>query len=78
MTDLITIARDKLAAAIKTANDADELFEAVIRAAGYKSRWDWSQFADRAPLAAYLAKVKADEAQHEAFEKMRAIQRACR
>lgn len=60
-----------LSEAITAASIADAAFEVAIRDAGYRSRWDWSQVTDRRPMAAYLAKVKADEAMHEAFEDAR-------
>lgn len=60
-----------LSEAIAAANAADDEFEKSIRAAGYKSRWDWSSFSGGPPQAAYLAKVKADLAMHKAFEAVR-------
>ena len=72
---LIEIANEALANAIAKANAADDYFESAIRAAGYKSRWDWKVMVDERPLAAYLAKVKADKDMHEAFEKTRQLSR---
>ena len=72
---LLDAANETLAAAIAKANDADDAFENAIRAAGYKSRWDWHTALDDRPRAAYVAKVKADENMHEAFEKSRQINR---
>lgn len=59
-----------LAEAIAASNAADEAFEAAIKAAGYKSRWDWSKN-DNRPRAAYEAKVAADAEMHFAFERSR-------
>lgn len=53
---------------IKASYAADDAFEAAIKSAGYKSRWDWNQAQDSRPFAAYTAKVLADEAMHAAFE----------
>jgi len=64
---------------------ADDAYEKALKAAGYKSRWDWSApFAVRdlalsdndatglTPLqAAYVAKVRADRASHRAWERLR-------
>lgn len=52
---------------------ADNAYDVALKAAGYKSRWDWSRLADPRPdlLAAYNAKVAADEAHHVAWEKHR-------
>lgn len=56
--------------------DMDEQFEKAVRKAGFKSRWDWdSTLPSQDPTgeikAAYAAKVKADEAVHEAWEASR-------
>jgi hypothetical protein len=54
--------------AIEAAQIADDAFEAAIKAAGFKSRWDW--FLRGAPaslVAAYNAKVAADKIMHEKF-----------
>lgn len=64
----------QLDTAIKIAHQADEVFEAAIKAAGYKSRWDWNQHlvpGTDALRAAYRAKVTADNAMHLAFVKSR-------
>jgi hypothetical protein len=47
---------------------ADDAFARAIVAAGYSSRWDWNKSKDDRPMAAYLAKVAADKAAHEAWE----------
>ena len=64
-----------LAETIAAAQAADDAFQAAIEAAGYKSRWDWPMRGrDKAPgalLAAYEAKVAADQLMHEAFEASR-------
>lgn len=60
-----------LATACEEACAADAAFDRALAEAGYRSRWDWCQLTDRRPLAAYLAKVRADEAMHEAFEETR-------
>jgi hypothetical protein len=73
-----TLLQEMLSAAIAKANAADDAFEAAIKAFGYKSRWDWSQLVDERPYAVYAAKVQADEAMHEAFEKMRQWERGCK
>jgi hypothetical protein len=56
-----------LTLAIQAAQAADDAFNAAVKAAGYASRWDWDQANDSRPLAAYFAKVIADEAMHAAF-----------
>lgn len=56
---------------IAAAYVADDAFEAAIKAAGYKSRWDWRQLDDCRPMAAYLKKVSADEMMRTAFDKSR-------
>ena len=56
---------------IRDANQADAAFEAAIKAAGFKSRWNWDVCGtDRTILAAYRAKVDADQAMHAAFAKL--------
>lgn len=57
-----------LAAAIQAAQCADDAFGAAIKAAGYKSRWDWRKENDSRPMDAYNAKVAADAAMGRAFE----------
>jgi hypothetical protein len=61
----------KLAETIRVAAAADDAFEAAVKAAGYKSRWDWparrGQVGTSAVWVAYYAKVNADNAMHEAF-----------
>lgn len=57
--------------AITAAYAADETFEATIKAAGYKSRWDWLSCEDSRPLASYQAKVEADLIMHREFERHR-------
>jgi hypothetical protein len=53
--------------AVKAAYEADAAFALAIKAAGYKSRWDWNQAQDSRPMAAYVTKVLADEAMYESF-----------
>jgi hypothetical protein len=53
--------------AVKAAYEADDAFGLAIKAAGYKSRWDWNQAQDSRPMAAYVTKVLADEAMYKAF-----------
>lgn len=63
-----------LQTAIQTANTADENFELAIRAAGFKSRWDWDYRQPGSFVAlrhAYRNKVEADSAMHAAFEASR-------
>jgi hypothetical protein len=52
---------------LKAAYEADDAFALAIKAAGYKSRWDWNQAQDSRPMAAYVTKVLADEAMYKAF-----------
>jgi hypothetical protein len=57
----------KLREAIKVAEAADTAFEAAIKAAGYKSRWDWQPFHGKdvgtsEVWLSYCAKVHADNA----------------
>lgn len=59
---------DKLMMAIA----ADDAFSEAIEEAGYKSRWDWDKNKDQRPMAAYLAKVKADADAHASWEQIRA------
>lgn len=63
-----------LAAAIRAAELADEAYSAAVKAAGFKSRWDYDHKVIRAPSPlrdAYDAKVAADEAMHKAFKASR-------
>lgn len=60
--------------AMDAANAADDAFERAIKAAGFKSRWDWNQHTTPGPQFlrdAYGAKVSADNAMHAAFERSR-------
>ena len=63
----------KLNEAITAAQTADEAFEAAVKAAGYKSRWDWHKCSTDTPelLATYDAKVIADRAMGAAFQEAR-------
>jgi hypothetical protein len=59
MTDFATL--------YKAAQDADDDYSAAVRAAGYKSRWEYDHKVLRAPSPlrdAYDAKVAADLAMH--------------
>lgn len=58
---------------IKAAYEADDAFEAAVRAAGYQTRWAWNQAQDSRPMPAYVTKVLADEAMHKAFEASREV-----
>lgn len=60
--------------AIKTANAADEVFEAEIKNAGFKSRWDWDYRKPGLYVAlrhAYQNKINADAVMHREFEAYR-------
>ncbi len=69
---------DNLQHAIATAYAADRAYDAALKAAGFKSRWDWHERATGhdAVRAAFAAKVEADNAMHRAFEVARAMGRA--
>lgn len=43
MPSIVESSMKTLAEAIAASNAADDAFEAAIKAAGYKSRWDWSK-----------------------------------
>ena len=62
-----------LAETIRAAHRADDDFESIVRAYGYRSRWDWDMSKDPCPeiLDYYDAKVAADNAMHTAFEESR-------
>lgn len=52
---------------------AEDAFDAALKAHGYKSRWDWvaSDEGTDEVYAAYVAKVRADEAMGLAWERSR-------
>ena len=59
----------------RAAQAADDVYEAAVQAAGFKSRWDVPR--DAKPDAvrhAYQAKVDADVLMHLAWEEMRLAQ----
>jgi hypothetical protein len=67
-----------LAEIIATAHKADDAYQAAVRAAGYKSRWDvnlalLSAKAPRELQSAYVAKIEADAAMHLAFVEARKV-----
>ncbi len=59
----------KLRYAIEAAQSADTAFEQAVHAAGYKSRWDFGviPLEHRDLCIAYLGKIAADQAVHNAF-----------
>lgn len=66
----LVVAWLSLPAALKVADLADKAFELAVKAAGFKSRWDWNQHTTPGPealRAAYRLKVAADNALHAAF-----------
>ena len=72
--NLIEIADDELAKAIRKADLADDAFGAALKAHGVER---YSKINHPAVKTAYDAKVAADAAMHEAFKKSRTIRRAC-
>lgn len=64
----------KVTRTVIAAQRADDAFDAAIRDAGYKSRWDWSKLTDDRPLAAYRLKIAADAAMHDAFAEARSAE----
>ncbi len=58
----------------RAAHDADVAFEAAVRLAGFKSRWDMPRAEKEkhpAVMEAFGAKVAADQAMHDAWEEIR-------
>lgn len=58
-----------IAETIQAAHRADDDFSRILKAYGYKSRWDWNPAKDdRAEILDYYKlKVAADQAMHAAF-----------
>ncbi len=64
---------NELHSLIQAANTADDNFSAVVKAHGYKSRWDVTMIPQQSQALrdAYFAKIDADAAVHAAFERSR-------
>lgn len=59
--------------AIAAAQAADDAFEAAVKAAGFRSRWDHGATDHESVHKVYMAKCMADHEMHHEFNTARAM-----